>query len=185
MEILLAQAREKNFALRSRFLDVQQQGFQVALAKNERWPSITVQSYMQKQTTLTRETQVGFTVSVPLPIWNQNKGAIDAAQARQVQAEVMLTAQMRQMERDVASEASRYRIYVEQLAELPPDTLESFRKAAAEADEHYRMGALPLSTYTELQRQYLYSVKAVMNAQLGAVDARQQLEQLTGGTLSH
>lgn len=181
MEILLARAREKNFALRARFLDMEQQGFQVALAKNERWPSITVQSYLQKQTTLTRETQVGFTVSVPLPLWNRNKGAIDAAEARQLQAEILLTAQMRQLERDVASQSSRYRIYVDQLTQLPPDTLESFRKAAAEADDHYRMGALPLATYTELQRQYLSSVKAVMTAQMGAVEARQQLEQLTGG----
>ena len=183
METLMAEARHKNFALRARFLDVEQQGFQVALAKNERWPSITLQPYMQKQTTLTRETQVGINLSIPLPLWNRNKGAIDAAQAKQVQAEVMLTAQMRQLERDVASHASHYTIYVEQLAQVPADTLESFRKAAAEADEHYRMGALPLSTYTELQRQYLSSVKAVLTAQLGAVDARLQLEQLTGGAL--
>ena len=73
---------------------------------------------------------------------------------------------------------------MEQLTQLPPDTLDSFRKAAAEADEHYRMGALPLSTYTELQRQYLASVKAVLTAQLGAVDARLQLEQLTGGSIT-
>ncbi len=180
MDVLLARARDKNFALRARFLDVEQQGFQVALAKNERWPSITVQSYVQKQTTLTRETQVGFTLSFPLPLWNHNKGAIDAAEAKQLQAELMLTAQMRQLERDVAAQASHYRIYMEQLTQLPPDTLESFRKAAAEADDHYRMGALPLATYTELQRQYLSSVKAVLTAQMGAVDARQQLEQLTG-----
>jgi cobalt-zinc-cadmium efflux system outer membrane protein len=184
MENLLADARRKNFALRARFLDVEQQGYQVDLAKNERWPSITLQPYMQKQTTLTRETQVGINLSIPLPLWNRNKGAIDSALAKQTQAEVMLTAQMRQLERDVASHASHYSIYVEQLAQVPADTLESFRKAAVEADEHYRMGALPLATYTELQRQYLYSVKAVLTAQLGAVEARLQLEQLTGGTLA-
>ncbi|WP_395735518.1 TolC family protein [Prosthecobacter sp.] len=180
IESLMAEARRKNFALRARFLDVEQQGYHVELAKNERWPSITVQPYMQKQTTLTRETQVGIGVSIPLPLWNRNKGAIDAAQAKQVQAEVMLTAQMRQLERDVAAQASHYRIHVEELAKWPADTLESFRKAAAEADEHYRLGALPLATYTELQRQYIASVKAVLTSQMGAVDARLQLEQLTG-----
>lgn len=183
LDFLLAEARRKNFALRARFLDVEQQGYHVDLAKNERWPTITVQPYLQKQTTVTRETQLGIGVSIPLPLWNRNKGAIDAAKAREVQAEVMLTAQMRQLERDVASQASHYRIHVEELAKWPADTLASFRQAAADADEHYRLGALPLATYTELQRQYIASVKAVLTSQLGAVDARLQIEQLTGTTM--
>jgi cobalt-zinc-cadmium efflux system outer membrane protein len=184
LEFLLAEARRKNFALRARFIDVEQQGYHVDLAKNERWPSITLQPYMQNQTTLTRETQIGIGVSIPLPLWNRNKGAIDAAKAKEVQAEVMLTAQMRQLERDVAAQAAHYRIHTEELAKWPADTLESFRKAAAEADEHYRLGALPLATYTELQRQYIASVKAVLTSQLGAVESRLQLEQLTGSSLA-
>jgi cobalt-zinc-cadmium efflux system outer membrane protein len=184
LEFLLAEARQKNFALRARFIDVEQQGYHVELAKNERWPSITVQPYIQKQTTFTRETQVGIGVSIPLPLWNRNKGAIDAAKAKEVQAEVMLTAQMRLLERDVAAQAAHYRIHTEELAKWPADTLESFRKAAEEADEHYRLGALPLATYTELQRQYIASVKAVLTSQLGAVESRLQLEQLTGSPLA-
>ena len=180
LESLLTEARKKNFDLRARILDVEQQGYAVQLAQNERWPSITVVPYIQRQTNSTRETQVGIGFSIPLPLWNRNKGTIDSNKAKEVQAEVMLTAQMRQLERDVASQASHYRLHVEELVKWPSDTLESFRKAAAEADEHYRLGALPLATYTELQRQYIDSVSAVLASQLGAVDARLQLEQLTG-----
>ena len=180
LESLLTEARKKNFDLRARILDVEQQGYAVQLAQNERWPSITVVPYVQRQTNSTRETQVGIGFSIPLPLWNRNKGTIDTNKAKEVQAEVMLTAQMRQLERDVASQASHYRLHVEELVKWPSDTLESFRKAAAEADEHYRLGALPLATYTELQRQYIDSVSAVLASQLAAVDARLQLEQLTG-----
>ena len=183
LESLLSQARQKNFDLRARILDVQQQGYEVNLAKNERWPSITVSPFVQRQQNETREMQVGINISIPLPLWNRNKGAIDTAKAKEVQAEVMLTAQMRQLERDVAAQASHYRIHVEELAKWPSDTLDSLRKAASEADEHYRLGALPLSTYTELQQQYIESVHAVLESQLGAVDARLQLEQLTGTKL--
>jgi len=183
LDSLLAEARRKNFDLRARILDVQQQGFEVKLAQNERWPSITVIPYIQRQSNNTRETQVGISLSIPLPLWNRNKGSIDTAKAKEVQAEVMLTAQMRQLERDVAAQASHYRLHVEELVKWPADTLDSFRKAAAEADEHYRLGALPLSTYTELQRQYIDSVNAVLTSQLGAVDSRLQLEQLTGTKL--
>ncbi|MBU6300199.1 MAG: TolC family protein [Verrucomicrobia bacterium] len=180
LEPLLGLARQKNFDLRSRIKDVEQQGFEVKLAENERWPSITVQPYLQRQTNNTRETQIGIGVSIPLPLWNRNKGAIEGAKAKEVQAEVMLTAQIRQLERDVAAQASHYKIHVEELAKWPGDTLRSFRQAAAEADEHYRLGALPLATYTELQRQYIDSVSAVLQSQLGAIEARLQLEQLTG-----
>lgn len=180
LETLLGQAREKNFDLRARILDLQQQGFELQLAKNERWPTITLVPYVQRQTNATRETQAGIGISIPLPLWNRNKGAIDSARARQTQAEVMLTAQMRQLERDVAAQSSHYKLHVEELAKWPADMLESFRKAAEEADEHYRLGALPLATYIELQRQYIESVKTVLESQLGAVDSRQQLEQLTG-----
>ncbi|MEZ5384555.1 MAG: TolC family protein [Prosthecobacter sp.] len=180
LELLLSQARQKNFDLRARILDVQQQGYEVKLAKNERWPSITVSPFAQRQQNETREMQAGINISIPLPLWNRNKGAIDAAKAREVQAEVMLTAQMRQLERDVAAQSSHYRIHVEELAKWPADTLESLRKAASEADEHYRLGALPLSTYTELQQQYIDSVHAILESQQGAIEARLQLEQLTG-----
>jgi cobalt-zinc-cadmium efflux system outer membrane protein len=180
LESLLTEARKKNFDLRARILDVEQQGYAVQLAQNERWPSITVVPYIQRQTNSTRETQVGIGFSIPLPLWNRNKGTIDTNKAKEVQAEVMLTAQMRQLERDVASQASHYRLHVEELVKWPSDTLDSFRKAAAEADEHYRLGALPLTTYTELQRQYIDSVSAVLASLLAAVDARLQLEQLTG-----
>ena len=184
LESLLTQARKKNFDLRARILDVQQQGYEVKLAENERWPSITVSPFVQRQQNETRETQAGINISIPLPLWNRNKGAIDAAKAKEVQAEVMLTAQMRQLERDVAAQASHYKIHVEELAKWPGDMLESFRKAAAEADEHFRLGALPLSTYTELQQQYIESVHAVLDSQLGAVEARLALEQLTGTKLN-
>ena len=183
IETLLSSARRRNFDLRARILDVQQQGYEVKLAENERWPSISVVPYIQRQQNDTRETQAGIGVSIPLPLWNRNKGAIDTAKARQVQAEVMLTAQMRQLERDVAAELSHYRIHTEELAKWPADTLDSFRKAAAEADEHYRLGALPLTTYTELQHQYVDSVTALLDSQLNAVEARLALEQLTGTKL--
>ncbi len=180
LELLMEEARRKNFDLRSRILEVEQQGFEVKLAENERWPAVSVVPYFQRQSSETRETQAGIGVSIPLPLWNRNKGAIESAKARETQAAVLLTAQMRQLERDVAAGLSDYRIHMDELVKWPADTLTAFREAAREADEHYRLGALPLSTYTELQRQYIDSVTAVLGSQLGAVESRLRLELLTG-----
>ena len=187
LEQLLASARSHNFELRTRMMEVEQQGFEVALAKHQVWPSITVQPYIQRQTNKTSgtsETQTGIGVSIPLPLWDRNAGQKETAQGRKVQAEVLLNSQLSQLERDVASQESHYRIHVLELAKWPANILEEFRKVASEADEHYRLGALPLTTYIELQRQYLESVQAVLTSQLGALEARLALEQLTGSSLS-
>jgi len=41
-----------------------------------------------------------------------------------------------------------------------------------------------LSTYTELQKQYIEAVNSVLTSQLGALQARLELEQLTGSKLN-
>ncbi len=184
LEKLLAGARQKNFDLRARMLDVEQQGFSVKLAQNERWPAFTVAPYASGQKASSSEQQFGIGVSIPLPLWNKNKGNIDTAKARQTQAEIMLAAQMRELERAVAAQSSAYVSYADELAKWPADTIESFHAAAREADEHYRLGALPLSTYTELQKQYIEAVNSVLTSQLGALQARLELEQLTGSKLN-
>lgn len=184
LESLLTKARSHNFDLRARMLDVEQQGFTVKLAENERWPSFKVSPYFQQQRAASKETQFGLGVSIPLPLFDKNKGSIATARARQVQAEMMLAAQMRELEREVATHRSEYTSYAGELAKWPADTLESFQKAAAEADEHYRLGALPLSTYIELQQQYVEALNTVLESQLGALEARKEIEQLTGVILN-
>ena len=56
----------------------------------------------------------------------------------------------------------------------------TFRDAARKGDENYRLGALPIATYTELQKQYLDTIDALLSTQADALEARQQLELLTG-----
>lgn len=55
-----------------------------------------------------------------------------------------------------------------------------FPKAAELADRHYRLGAVPIATYVELQKQYLEAVEALLDTKREALDAGQQLGLLTG-----
>jgi len=55
-----------------------------------------------------------------------------------------------------------------------------FRKAAALADRHYRLGAVPISTYVELQKQYLEAVEALLDTRREALETGQQIQLLTG-----
>ncbi len=180
---LLALALTNNFELQMRRAELEQQGFRVSLARNERNPSLSVGPYLSQERAGDRETQIGFGVTIPLPLWNRNKGAIDAADARQRQASTLMLVTQLQIERQIAETALSYQVKCAEMAKWRSDSIEKFQEAATLADRHYRLGAVPLATYVELQKQYLEAVEALLDTQSEALEAGQQLEQLTGASL--
>jgi cobalt-zinc-cadmium efflux system outer membrane protein len=177
---LLAVARTNNFELRVRAAELAQQGFKVALAKNERFPAISVGPSYSEENALDRDRIIGVGVSLPLPLWNRNTASIDAAAARQVQAEASLLVAQREVERNVLSAAGTYEAKLRELGKWRPDAVVQFREAAELADRHYRLGAVPVATYVELQKEYLEAVEAMLDTRKDALRARQELELLTG-----
>ncbi len=184
VDSLFAAALTNNFELQMRRVELEQQGFKVSLAKNERNPAFSVGPYVSQERTGDRETQVGLGVTVPLPLWNLNKGGIETAEARQQQAATSMLVTQRQIERQVAEQAMRYQAKLAEMAKWRPDSIEKFQEAAALADRHYRLGAVPIATYVELQKQYLEAVEALLDTKTEALEAGQQLELLTGLSLS-
>ena len=183
LELLLASTRERNFDVRTRTAELEQQGFQVKLSQNERWPSVTVAPYFAGEHASDRQREFGLGVTIPLPLWNQNKGNIETTKARQAQAEVSLTVALREAEREVAAATHAYEVQLAEMAKWPADAATRFAEAAKLADQHYRLGAVPISTYLELQTQYLDSVDTMLSTQLDALEARQRVELLAGMTL--
>jgi cobalt-zinc-cadmium efflux system outer membrane protein len=90
---------------------------------------------------------------------------------------------IREVERKVADAEFVYRSRRQEADDLQKSVLPQMREAAEMGDRNYRDGAVPISTYTELQKQYLDSVDAFAAAQAAAIEARQQLEQLTASDL--
>lgn len=181
---LIAVARTNSFELRLRAVELAQQGFRVDLAKNERYPSISVgPTYSQENAGNDRERIVGVGVSLPLPLWNRNKGNIEVAVARQMQAEVSLNVTEREIQRRVIEAALTYETKLHEMAKWRPDSVQHFREAAEVADRHYRLGAVPISTYVELQKQYLDAVEGLLDTKREALEAASQLELLTGLSL--
>ena len=97
-----------------------------------------------------------------------------------MQAELALNVALREVERKIAGHRMAYEIFMAEMAKWPKDAAEKFRDAATKAGENHRLGALPVATYTELQKQYLDTVDALLSTQADALEARQQLELLTG-----
>ena len=150
------------------------------LAKNERWPAVKVGPFASNERADTSEYRAGIGFSLALPIWNRNAGNIETAEARAIQAEASVNATILEVERKVADAAFGYQTRRDELLKLQPVTLEQLREAAELADRNYRLGAVGAVTYTEVQKQYLDAIDALAAAQIGALENRQQIEQLTG-----
>ena len=180
VDTLLALARTNNFELRLRAVELVQQGFRVELAKNERYPSVSIGPTISEERAGDRQRIIGVGVSLPLPLWNRNAGGIEATRARQAQAETSLLVARREVERKVIEAARTYEIKLREMAKWRPESAEEFRKAAELADRHYRLGAVPIATYVELQKQYLEAVEALLDTKREALEAGQQIQLLTG-----
>lgn len=177
---LAEHARTNNFELRARAVELAQQGFRVALARSERHPALSVGPAVSEERAGDRERVIGVGVSLPLPLWNRNKGGIEAAAARQLQAEVSLQVAGREVQRKVMEAALRYETKLREMTQWRPDSVQHFKDAAELADRHYRLGAVPISTYVELQKQYLDAVESLFDTKQEALDAAAELELLTG-----
>lgn len=178
---LIALARTNNFELRVRAVELAQQGFRVDLGKNERFPSVSVgPAYSEEKAGNDRERIIGVGISLPLPLWNRNQGNIEAAAARQMQAEVLLHVTEREIQRKVIEAALIYETKLREMAKWRPDSVQHFKEAADVADRHYRLGAVPIATYVELQKQYLEAVESLLETKKEALEAAAQLELLTG-----
>jgi cobalt-zinc-cadmium efflux system outer membrane protein len=179
-ERLLAAARTNNFELRVRASELAQQGFKVALAKNERYPTLSLGPSFSEENAFERERVIGLGVSFPLPLWNRNTANIEAAAARQIQAETSLLVAQREVERKVLAAEGLYESKLREMGRWRADAAEHFREAAELADRHYRLGAVPVSVYVELQKQYLEAVEGVLDTKKEALESGQNLELLTG-----
>jgi len=180
LETLQALARTNNFELRLRAVELAQQGFRVDLAKRERYPTIALGPTISEENAGDRERIIGVGVSLPLPLWNRNQAGIEAARARQVQAEVSMNVAELDVQRAVAESAMTYEAKVREMARWRPDSVQHFREAAELADRHYRLGAVPISTYVALQQQYLEAVESLLDTEREALAAAARLELLTG-----
>lgn len=181
---LLKIARAKDFTVRERAIELKRQGFEVGLAENERLPAITVGPSFSQEKAGERERVIGAAVSLPFPVWNLNQGSIATAKARRTQAEASFYIAVRGAERRAIEIAVTYETKLKEMGRWQQDSIKHFKEAAELADRHYRLGAVPVSIYVELQTQYLEALAGLHNTKIEALEAATQLEVLTGSPSS-
>jgi cobalt-zinc-cadmium efflux system outer membrane protein len=180
---LVNAARSNAFDIRIRQVELAQQGFKVALSKNERFPAIAVGPFYSLENAIDREQRVGLGISLPLPLWDRNLGNIASSKARQQQAEVSLAMAAREVERRVTQTAATLEAKRAEIETWKTSAMTKLRKASELADRSYRLGAIPLTTYIEIQKQYLEAITTFNDVQKDALEVAQTLEILTGQKL--
>lgn len=180
---LVEAARSNAFDIRIRQVELAQQGFKVALSKNKRFPAIAVGPFYSLENAIDREQRVGLGVSLPLPLWDRNEGNIASSKARQQQAEASLAVAAREVEKRVTQAAVTLEAKRTEIKTWKAGAMAKLRDASELAARNYSLGGVPLTTYVEIQKQYLEAIGAFNDAQKDALEAAQTLEILTGQKL--
>lgn len=177
---LLNRAAQNNYAIRVRRAELEQQGLKVALSQNERYPTFTVGPSVSHENAGDKETIIGLSLSMPLPVWDDGRAAVTTSEARRLQAEASLQSTFREVERGITEAWLILETQRKWLDGWKPGILETFADAANLADRHYRLGAVPISTYIEMQDKYLEATEAINATRLAVLRAALDLEQLAG-----
>lgn len=180
LDTILDTARENNFEFRAAKIELEQQGLVVSLARNEGRPSFTVSPYYAQAKAGDTERTYGIGFSLPLPVSGRSRANVAVAEARRRQAETVVLVAQRNMEREVINATHRFAAKLAETARWSPDAATRFRDAADLADRHYRLGAVSLATYVELQNSYLEAIDALYETQQEALEAGGALQLLTG-----
>ncbi len=182
-EALVALARANDYEVRMRAIELEGQGYRVSLAKNERFPAISAGPAFTQERAGDRERVIGATVSLSLPLWDRNQGGVAVAKAERNQAESSFYIAQREVERRVIQAVNEYETKLREMSNWQPDSIQHFKEAVELADRHYRLGSVPVSTYVELQSQYLDTIEGLQDTKKEALEAVTQLELLTGANL--
>ncbi len=176
----LAARLEKQPALLKRLAEIERATHEAQAAILEGRPEVSVGPYLSREEAGEAETTVGLAVSMPLSWSSRNRGAIQAAQARRDKAEAELKAEALATRGELARRVRLYAAAVAQVEAVPVSLVESLHEAADLADRQYRLGAIPVQLFLDMQREFLSVQLLRHNAQLESLKRAAELDWLTG-----
>ncbi len=178
---LQEQARIRNYALLMRQTEIDRAAKSLDAAKLAALPDFSVGPFWIGERGTNFDQGPGIVFTSGLPFWNDNRGNILTAEAQRRQADALHGSAIWSVQSAVAASFATYQTARKQLGEQSPDVIARLRRAAELADRQYRLGAIPVQTFLEMQRQYLASAQALYTAALDLQTALLNLENLTAG----
>lgn len=181
LKMLLEAASRKNNVVRMRAVEIEKAGKAIDAAKFVNIPDFGLGPYFVQEKGTNNNIGPGVIFTSGLPLWNQNRGNIISSEARKEQAISLLASTWRSIQSAINSRLEVYKQATALLSQEPSSFLDRLRSAAYLAERQYRLGAIPVQTFLEMQRQYISSAMILRTAQIDAATAFYDLQTLTGG----
>lgn len=143
-------------------------------------PDVSAGPFYAQEDAGDRESIVGLTLSMDLPWRNRNQGTIAAATARETQAVAMLEAEQRSLDGELARALAAYARAREELVWVSGQRVDQIHDAVDMAERQYRLGAIGVQLFLDLQRESLNVQRLRHDALRRAWQSALELFLLTG-----
>lgn len=172
-------------------LGIDRAGAEIKLARAEKWEDWTVGFDYSRERGIFREPTrlddtdnlVGFSVSVPLPLWNRNQGRISEAQATQLRAEAELKALDLRIATEVQTVENQMRRLLGILRQYREESIKLAEENIALLQKGYADGLVNIIAVIQAQQQLTDLRQSYLDALDAFVRARTDWETATGATL--
>ncbi len=163
-DTLKEQAETASLLLKARVIELERADKSLSHARLGAAPDITIGPFFSQENAADRERGLGLGVTLPLPLWDSNRGQVDVAKAGISAAQARHAQALRDTERELAQEYAAYQLSQKQLDKTPMSLLGRLGDAAELADRQYRLGAVSVQTYLDMQTGYLEATKGILSA---------------------
>lgn len=180
---LILDGLQQNLQLKGRIAELEKSLRQVSAAKLEAAPDFSVGPFFSQDKAGDLEENFGGSLTMTLPLWNWNQGNVLTAKARRDQADALLLDARRKVESEIARRCRAYELSRKQLSQIPDNLIHQLRDASDLADRQYRIGAIGVQLFLEVQQEFLNTQKILNEAAMDAWSNWFDLVLLTGGTI--
>lgn len=180
-EDVVLRGLEGNLQLKIREKELLKAAKEVSSARMEPLPDFSVGPFFSQDKAGENEENIGATVAVTLPLWDWNQGNIATAKARREQADALLLDARRKVEGEILRRLRQYTLARDLHRQMSPQDLSKLRNTADLADRQYRLGAIEIQLYLEMQRELLSVQHSLNQLNIEAWESLFDLNLLTGG----
>jgi cobalt-zinc-cadmium efflux system outer membrane protein len=166
--------------LQMKEMDLRKAQLQVKASKLDVAPDFAIGPFYSLDKAGDHDEKIGASLTVTLPIWNQNQGNIAISKAALIKTEATQEQARRDLELSITKIYQSRQLLDAQINQTKPDLLKNLAQLADMADRQYRLGTINLTTFLEVQRQFISTTKSVHQTTLDGNSLDLDLRLLTG-----
>ena len=156
-----------------------------AIEKSRQTPDVTVSVGAQRNQELDGLTQAIIGLSIPIPLFDKNKGNFQSAKAREVQAQAEKTALENQLQTELAIAYARWQSHIEAIDTYKQDILPGAQSAFNAARKGFEFGKFSFLEVLDAQRTLFQTKTQFIQTQALAHQAEADIQNILGVTSTY